>query len=44
MESDPGEAMDISSNYPETLQKLIKAYNNYAEQNGVVEIKMDIGI
>ncbi len=43
MKNDPGEAKDISSEHPEKLQTLIKAYNDYAAQNGVVEITFDMG-
>ena len=43
IENDPGEAVDISSEHPEKLQTLIKAYEDYAEHNGVVEITMDVG-
>ena len=43
MKNDPGEAVDISSNHPDKLQTLINAYKNYAEQNGVVEITVDMG-
>jgi hypothetical protein len=42
MDNDPGEAKDISSEYPKKLQTLIKAYEDYDEQNGVVEIKIDL--
>ncbi len=38
MKDDPGEAKDISSEHPEKLQALIKAYEDYNEKNGVVEI------
>jgi len=43
MKNDPGEAVDVSSNHPDKLQTLINAYKNYAEQNGVVEITVDMG-
>jgi arylsulfatase A-like enzyme len=43
MKDDPGEAVDISSGHPDKLQTLIKAYEDYEEQNGVVEITVDLG-
>jgi arylsulfatase A-like enzyme len=42
MKDDPGEAKDISSEHPEKLQALIKAYEDYNEKNGVVEITIDM--
>jgi arylsulfatase len=42
MEDDPGEAIDISSEYPEKLQTLIKAYGDYEKRNGVIEIIPDM--
>jgi arylsulfatase len=42
MKNDPGEAMDLSSKQPEVLKTLIKAYQDYAERNGVVEITFDV--
>ena len=44
MKDDPGEAKDISSEYPKKLQTLIKAYEDYDEQNGVVEITIDMDL
>jgi arylsulfatase len=42
MKDDPGEAVDISSMHPAKLKSLIKAYEDYEEQNGVVEITIDM--
>ncbi len=42
IKDDPGEAIDISSEYPEKLQVLIKAYEDYEKRNGVVEIIPDM--
>jgi len=42
MKNDPSEAVDISSKHPEKLKSLIKAYEDYEEQNGVVEITIDL--
>jgi len=44
MKDDPGEAKDISSEHPEKLQALIKAYEDYNENNGVVEITIDMDL
>jgi arylsulfatase len=44
MKDDPGEAKDISSEHPEKLQALIKAYEDYNEKNGVVEITIDMDL
>lgn len=44
MKEDPGEAVDISSNHPAKLKSLIKAYEEYDKQNGVVEITIDIDL
>jgi arylsulfatase len=43
MKDDPGEAVDLSSEHPAELKTLIKAYEDYARQNGVVEITFDVG-
>jgi arylsulfatase len=42
MKDDPGEAVDISSMHPAKHKSLIKAYEDYEEQNGVVEITIDM--
>ncbi|MGS0679623.1 arylsulfatase [Shewanella sp. 125m-7] len=44
MKDDPGEAVDIASKYPVKLKEMIKAYDEYQEQNGVVEIMIDIDL
>ncbi len=43
MKDDPGEAVDLSSGHPAKLKTLIKAYEDYARQNGVVKITFDVG-
>ena len=36
---DPGETEDLSKKYPEKLEELKKAWKQYADEVGVVEIK-----
>jgi arylsulfatase len=42
LKSDPGEAMDLSSENPDIVQKLIQIYDDYAKRCGVIESLRDI--
>lgn len=36
LKNDPGEVTDIKENYPEQLQKMITAWDDYVVENGVI--------
>jgi arylsulfatase len=42
LKSDPGEAMDLSTQNPDKLQTMIRIYENYVERCGVIESLREI--
>ena len=40
--SDPGEIHDLASTHPEKLKELIEHWDEYVEQNGVLELRMPV--
>ena len=41
LHEDPGETINLATSMPNKLQELIKEYEAYAEENGVIELPLD---
>jgi arylsulfatase/uncharacterized sulfatase len=41
LSEDPGETINLATSMPNKLQELIKEYEAYAEENGVIELPLD---
>ena len=44
LEQDPAELEDLSNQYPDRLKELVAQWEQYKEDNGVLDISLDMSV